>query len=116
MVKEKSEIEKEIKLKLREIGNITLKEDISNLNRNKIGYLIKDIINIEKQKAIQSTKKEMLDKFESLFYRKIVTPKNIYRKDYNEPRISKNWFFAESKDFKFCPHCGKKLNNQEIKE
>ena len=46
-------------------------------------------------------------------YKKIVIPRNIYHKDYNKPRISKYWFCAESKDFKFCPYCGKKLRKEK---
>ena len=43
-----------------------------------------------------------------IVYRKIITPKDPYGSD-NEPRLSKYWLHAESKDFKFCPYCGKKL-------
>ena len=51
----------------------------------------------------------------SIIYRKVVVPKNIYCKDYNEPRLSKYWFHAEGKDFKFCPYCGKRLKEEKNK-
>lgn len=44
----------------------------------------------------------------SIIYRKIVVPRDWSGKKLPE-RVSKNWYIAESKDFKFCPHCGKKM-------
>jgi len=50
---------------------------------------------------------------EHLSYRKMVIPKNVYNRDYGKPRLSKYWFCADSKDFKFCPHCGKRLKKEK---
>ncbi len=48
---------------------------------------------------------------EGLAIKRIVIPKGTYSKDKGIPRISKHWFHVESKDFKFCPHCGNKITN-----
>lgn len=63
---------------------------------------------VEKRLNAECVSSDIPYRSEGLSYRKIVTPKDPYYGD-NKPRISKYWFCAESKDFKFCPHCGKKL-------
>lgn len=68
---------------------------------------------IKKEFNAESISVEPFWNMGKISYRKIVIPKNIYKRDYNEPRISKYWFHAESKDFKFCPYCGKKLKEEK---
>lgn len=46
---------------------------------------------------------------EILGIRKIINPKNNYFEGDNKPRVSKHRRWIESKDFKFCPHCGKRF-------
>lgn len=48
---------------------------------------------------------------EGLSIKRIVIPKSVYARDKGIPRLSKHWLCVESKDFKFCPHCGKPLQN-----
>ena len=58
--------------------------------------------------------------FHQVVYRKMVIPKDWSGKK-GPKRESKRWYCADiSKDFKFCPLCGKKLddaiNNEGVKE
>ncbi len=54
-------------------------------------------------------------KMECLGIRKIITPRGYFEQD-NKPRVSKHRRWLESKNFKFCPHCGKKfpLTRKEV--
>jgi len=50
--------------------------------------------------------------FHQMTYRKMITPPKNWKGEKQPIRESKRWYCADnSKDFKFCPLCGKKLND-----